>query len=263
MRIEKDPFLATGRTLWLDDLEHSYVDLADPTYLEFDYTKSIDDVVQVAFPEDPIEVLFVGGGGFTLPRAFVAQREGTRATVLELDPAVVDLARDELGLETGRDLRVQIGDGRIGIRDQPSATFDLVVGDAFGSLSVPWHLTTREFVAEVRRVLRPGGVYAMNVIDYPPFRFARAELATLQASFQWVGLIANTAQLDGTFGGNLVLVASDAPLDTAALEERTSRHGNVVVEGAALDEFVDDAPELTDDYAPVDQWLVQDRANAS
>jgi SAM-dependent methyltransferase len=183
--------------------------------------------------------------------------------VLELDPAVVDLARDELGLETGRDLRVQIGDGRIGIRDQPSATFDLVVGDAFGSLSVPWHLTTREFVAEVRRVLRPGGVYAMNVIDYPPFRFARAELATLQASFQWVGLIANTAQLDGTFGGNLVLVASDRPLDTAALEERTSRHGNVVVEGAALDEFVDDAPELTDDYAPVDQWLVQDRANAS
>ena len=147
MRVDHDPFRATGRILWLDDLRHSYVDLADPTLLEFDYTRSFSDAVDAAFPEgQALDALHVGGGGFTFPRYLAATRPGTRSTVLEIDPAVRDLARDELGLRTSPALRVRIGDARLGIRDEADDSRDLVVGDAFGSLSVPWHLTTREFV---------------------------------------------------------------------------------------------------------------------
>ncbi|HZJ28181.1 MAG TPA: fused MFS/spermidine synthase [Acidimicrobiia bacterium] len=259
MRVEHDPARASGRILWLDDLRHSYVDLDDPSYLEFDYLKSVHDVVEVALPDQPIDALFIGGGGFTLPRALAAERPGTRTIVLEIDPAVVDLAEDELGLETSEALEVRVGDARIGIRNAPTDGFDLVVGDAFASLSVPWHLTTREFLDEVRRVLRPDGVYVVNVIDYPPFRFARAELATFRAQFDFVAVIGSPFQLDRGVGGNLVLVAADDPANTAALEALVAEHGDTVLVGAALDAFIGSAPELTDDYAPVDQWLVRDR----
>ena len=60
------------------------------------------------------------------------------------------------------------------------AAYDLVVGDAFGGLAVPWHLTTREIAAQVRAGAAPGRRVRQNVIDYPPDRFTRAEIATLR-----------------------------------------------------------------------------------
>jgi MFS family permease len=260
MRVERDATRATGRVLWLDDLRHSYVDLRDPTYLDFDYTKAVTDAVAAARPgSGPLDGLYVGGGGFTLPRYYAATRPGSRATVLELDPAVPEIARDRLGLRTSAALRVDVGDARTGIRSRPDASADLVVGDAFGGLSVPWHLTTREFVADVRRVLRPDGVYVANVIDYPPFRFARAELATLREQFPWVAAIATPAKLAGQDGGNVVLGASGHAPDAAALERAVAAHGDTLATGGRLDAFVGDATVLTDDYAPVDQWLAGDR----
>ncbi len=259
MRVEHDVFRDSGRILWLDDLRHSYVDLADPTHLEFDYARSFADTVDTAFPAGrPVDALHVGGGGFTLPRYLAATRPGSRSTVLEIDPEVLELARDEFGLRTSPALQVKIGDARLGIRKQADDSRDLVVGDAFGSLSVPWHLTTREFMAEVDRVLRPRGVYVQNVIDYPTFRFARAQLATLRERFDYVAAIAPQSSFDGDFGGNLVLVASHRELSRQELAGLAAEHGDVVLDGAALDRFIGSAPVITDDFAPIDQWLRED-----
>jgi SAM-dependent methyltransferase len=259
MRVEHDVFRESGRILWLDDLRHSYVDLSDPTHLEFDYTRSFVDAIDTAFPaERPLDALHVGGGGFTLPRYLAATRPGSQSTVLEIDPEVLHLARDELGLRTSRALRVETGDARLGIRKQADDSRDLVVGDAFGSLSVPWHLTTREFVAEIDRVLRPRGVYVQNVIDYPTFQFARAQLATLRERFEYVAAIAPQSSFDGASGGNMVLVASHRALGRQELSELVAKHGDVVLDGAGLDRFIGDAPVITDDFAPIDQWLRED-----
>ena len=57
------------RILWLDDLRHAYVDLDDPTYLEFPYTQLLGDVVDAMAPAgEPIDAVHLGGGGFTIPR---------------------------------------------------------------------------------------------------------------------------------------------------------------------------------------------------
>lgn len=237
-RVEADPARASGRLLVLDDLRHSYVDLADPRRLEFRYAQQIGAAAQ-GLPEGPLRALHIGGGGFTLPRWLAAVRPGSRSTVLEVDPRVVQLGRDRLGLRTGPALRVRTGDARLLTEDEPSRAYDLVVGDAFGALAVPWHLTTREFVAEVRRVLRPGGLYALNLIDRGPLAFARAEAATLAEAFEHVAVLGTPD------GGNLVLLASDEPLARPALEP-----GERVWEGAA---FARGADVLTDGYAPVDQ----------
>ena len=255
-RVERDPDRPTGRILRLDTLRHSYVDLADPTHLDFAYTRSLAAVID-GLPPGPLAALHVGGGGFTMPRWLAATRPGSSSLVLELDPALVGLARRELGLRTGADLRVLEGDGRRGIAAQPAQAFDLVVGDAFGSEAVPWHLATAEMVAEVDRVLRPGGTYVMNVIDYPPQRFVKAEAATLRSSFSHVALVGPASSLRGASGGNHVLVASDGPIDLPGLRGRLGSRVDPqeAITGAELDRFTAGAEVLTDDFAPVDQLL--------
>ncbi len=256
-----DPEREGGRTLVLDGLRHSYVDLDDPSHLEFAYTRRIADVLAEQ-PAGPLDVLHLGGGGFTVPRHLAAVRPGSRSTVLEVDPQIPEIGRDSLGLVTGDDLRVEVGDARTLIAEQATAAYDVVVGDAFGSLAVPWHLTTTEMVEQVRRVLRPGGVYVLNVIDLPPLAFARAEAATLLAAFDDVALLAPADVADGDEGGNLVLVASDEPLPVAALGERAGSGAEpaVAVDRAAVEAFAGDAHVLTDDDAPVDQLLTPYRA---
>ena len=177
--------------------------------------------------------------------------------VSEIDPGVLEVDTERLGLETGPDLRVRVEDARRGVGRIDDDSRDLVVGDAFGGVSVPWHLTTTEAVEEVRRVLRTEGVYAVNLIDYAPLGFARAELATLREVFDHVALSADSVTLSGNGGGNLVAIASESPIDTAAIKRGFEEQavGWDVIDGDRLTAWIDDATVLTDDYAPVDQLL--------
>lgn len=258
VQVVEDDARDSGRVLVLDRLRHSYVDVEDPTYLGFEYMRAFGDVLRtVAPPGEPVDALHIGGGGFTMPRYLAARRPGTQSMVLEIDPLLVRVAREELGLGDLPGLRIRIGDARLGVREQASDAYDVVIGDAFGGQAVPWHLTTAEFLADVRRTMRPSGVYLLNVIDSPPLAFARAEAATLRSAFDEVALVAPRERLMGDAGGNLVLVASDAPLDLAGIREASEARGgdSLVVSGAAYDEFVGDAQVLVDGHAPVDQLL--------
>lgn len=256
--VDDDPARASGYVLRLDNLRHSYVDTEDPRHLEFAYVQALAAAIDSRAPEgEPLDAHHLGGGGMTLPRYLADTRPGTSSTVSEIDPGVVRIDRDRLGLDEVDGLRVRVEDARLGLREVPDDSRDLVVGDAFGGVSVPWHLTTREFVADVDRVLAPDGVYAANIIDYPPLGFARAEVATLRTVFGHVALAATPATVRGEGGGNLVVVASPVPVDAAAWQAAIDARGVgwQVIDGAALDAWVGDAPVLTDDFAPVDQLL--------
>jgi spermidine synthase len=257
-RVVTDDSRPSGRILVLDTLQHSYVDLQDPSHLEFRYIKVFADVLDGAAAGGPLRVLHVGGGGFTMPRYLRAVRPGSTGVVLEIDPGIVGLSRERLRLRTGPDLRVRVGDARRLIAELPAGAHDVVIGDAFGGLAVPWHLTTVEFTRSVRATLRPGGLYVVNVIDYPPMRFARAEVATLQEVFDHVVVVAPPAMLVNNRGGNVVLVASDEPINQDAIGARiAARAGEEQLVGGAA--FAAGARTLTDDHAPVDQWLARAR----
>lgn len=253
-----DPARPSGRELHLDTLRHSYVDLRDLTYLEFSYVQGIASIADVLRPAgQPVRALHLGGGGMTLPRYLAAARPGSRSVVLEVDGGVVDLVRRELPTRPEADIRVRVGDARVLVRDEPTGSYDLVVGDAFGGIAVPWHLTTVDMIEQVQRVLTPDGVYAANVIDRPPAAFLRAEIATVRAVFPHVAVLAPPAYLEGRDGGNFVVVASDRPLPVDAALDRARQRGTgyAALEGAALARFVGDAEVLTDDHAPVDQLI--------
>ena len=255
-RVVVDPVDRSGRILLLDDLRHAYVDLDDPRRLELRYVRIIGDALDVRRPGPPapVRALHLGGGGFTLPRYLEATRPGSRSTVLEVDDEVVELAREKLDLRTSDALEVKTGDARVLLRDEPSGAFDVVVGDAFGSLAVPWHLATREFLEDVRRVLKPDGLVALNLIDRAPLRFAKAEVATLLRVFRHVALVGDTAE-----GGNLILLASQRPIRTPA-PSRTENEQ--VLTGAEVRRFAGGADVLTDAHAPVDQLLTPRRSGS-
>ncbi|HSK26066.1 MAG TPA: fused MFS/spermidine synthase [Jiangellales bacterium] len=262
-RVAADPERPSGRLLVLDDLNHSYVDLDDPTYLEFSYVRRFAGAVEGWWPSgEPLRAVHVGGGGFTLPRWLAATRPGSDSVVLEIDDEVVELVRRELGLRTGPALRVEVGDARTSLVDLPAGSADLVVGDAFGSLSVPWHLSTVEAAELVRAVLVEDGLYVLNVIDRGDLALLRAEVATLQAVFGDVAVAAAPGTLvpgSANQGGNYVLVASPSGLPAdrlAAVADSVARRdaGADAVMVRPLSPLAG-GMVLTDDHAPTDQLL--------
>jgi spermidine synthase len=244
----------------LDGAPHSYVDLDDPTYLDWDYAKAVASVIDTAYPEGrPLRAYHIGGGGLTLPRYLEQVRPGTSSLVSEIDPGVVKIDTEQLEVKTGRGIEVRVEDARLGIGRLGDDSRELVLGDAFGGISVPWHLTTREMAHEVARVLTEEGVYVINLLDFGPLGFARAEVATLNVVFDHVALATevDTLTQGEQAGGNLVVVASNAPIDVASIAARISARGADwdVITGTDLAQWTGDAPVLTDDYAPVDQLL--------
>ncbi|MGZ4613744.1 MAG: spermidine synthase [Kineosporiaceae bacterium] len=210
-----------GWTLVVNGVPSSHVDLDDPTRLDFEYVRWFGDVLDVAAPEGaPLRVAHLGGGGCTVARYVAATRPGSRQVVFEIDAGVLDLARRAFGLRSSPTLRLVVADARAGLEDLPAGGRHVVVRDAFSGASVPSHLTTSEFLAEVRRVLTPGGLYLANLADSPHLNLARREAATALASFVQVALIAEPGQLHGRRYGNVVLAASDAALPWAPLERR-------------------------------------------
>ncbi|MFF6909721.1 fused MFS/spermidine synthase [Streptomyces sp. NPDC012389] len=262
-RIVADPDRATGRTLVLDGLRHSYVDVEDPTYLRFGYVRAIAAVADTAFPAgEPLAAHHIGGGGLTFPRYLASVRPGTRSLVSEIDGGVVRIDREQLNLGASSGIDVRVEDARLGLKRLEADSRDLVVGDAFGGVSVPWHLTTTEALRDVHRALRKDGLYAANLIDHGRLAFARAEVATLAEVFEHVAVIGAPVDIGldpaaTPVGGNMVVLASDRPLDASAIQKALDARetGWRIATGDTVTAWTGDAPVLTDDHAPVDQLL--------
>jgi spermidine synthase len=250
LRVEVDRRRPSARRLLSGLLEMSYVDLADPLHLEFEYMRRMGDVIDLAWPEHlALQAVHLGGAACTLARYLAAVRPRSRSEVYEHDERVVQVAERELGLRPSRALRVRIGDARALLARRGPNSADLIIGDAFDGPHVPGALLTLECALDVRRVLRPGGVYLLNVIDAPPLSVARGQVAALAEVFDELAVMAPPKLLFGKSSGNVVLIASDRALPVAGLAERAARdvvperllHGEELIEFRRLAVPVTDA----------------------
>ncbi len=238
--------------LTVDGAPQSYVDLDEPAHLEFEYALRLGHVLDTVAPSgSALDAVHLGGGALTLPRYVAATRPGSRQDVVEADRGLLDLVQERLPLPAGADIRLHAADARDWLTRARPGGADVVVGDVFGGSRVPAHLTSLAYAQAVRRVLRPGGVYAANLADGAPFAFLRPQLATLAAVFSELALIAEPSVLRGRRFGNVLLVASDRELDLATLARRTAADAFParVQHGAALRRLAGDAAPVRDEDA--------------
>src|SRR6478735_334717 len=210
VELERDPDDPDGVTVLVNGVPSSYLDLADPTHLVFEYMQQMAEVIDRMGPAGgPLDVVHLGAAGCALARAIHAERPGSRQLAIELDTALPELVRGWFDLPRAPALRIRAGDARAELEKLPDASADVVIRDVFAGDTTPRHVRTREMVAEVARVLRPGGVYLVNTADRPPLAGARAEVATIDRSFADVVVIAEPGLLRGRGYGNLVIAATD------------------------------------------------------
>ena len=218
VRFERDRDDPDGWLVLVNGVPSSYVDLADPARLDFEYQQWTAAVLHAVHPEPaPLRAAHLGGAGCALPRAVEAVRPGSAQVVFEVDERLVEVTRAAFGLRSHPRFRLRVKEGRAGVAGLPAGSQDAVVRDAFAGDAVPAHLRTREFLADVERVLARDGVYVANLADRPPMPHSRAELATALDVFADAALVAEPAQLRGRRYGNALVVASPAPLPLQAL----------------------------------------------
>ncbi|MGW0736776.1 spermidine synthase [Streptomyces sp. NPDC002851] len=238
--------------LTVDGAPQSYVDLDDPTYLEFEYAQRVVHVLDVsAAPGRPVDAVHLGGGALALPRYLAATRPGSAQQVIEADGGLRDLVAECLPVDPGADIRTHIADARAWLAAAPEDSADVIVADVFGGSRVPAHLSTLGYARAAERVLRPGGVYAANLADSAPFTFLRSQLATFRAVFEHLLVIAEPAVLRGRRFGNAVLVAAHHELDLPALTRRTAADAFParVEHGTAVRRLIGDATAVREQDA--------------
>jgi spermidine synthase len=236
-----------GWLLLIDRIRQSYVDLDDPTYLDFEYVQALADVLDL-LPDGPLAVTHVGGGACTLARYVAATRPRSSQIVLEPDAALTEIVRARLPFPRGVKIRIRPMGGREGVAGLADASADVVVLDAFHGGRVPAELSSAEFLADVARVLRPDGVFLANVADGPPMRYSRRLVSTVAAVLPQAALRADPAVFRGRRFGNVTLAASRASLPLGELTRVASSamFPQRLLAGSDLESFTGGAAPLTD-----------------
>ena len=139
--------------------------LAEPARLVFNYARMM--MAALYLNPAPRRILILGLGGGTLPSAFQRLLPAAAIDAVEIDPAVVRVARKYFAFEPSATTRVFEEDGRVFVKrmQRANVTYDLVVLDAFDHEYIPEHMLTREFLLEVKSLLGDRGVLAANTFS--------------------------------------------------------------------------------------------------
>jgi spermidine synthase len=270
IKLKRDTTRSGGEpleALILDHLVHSYTDLNDPLYLEYEYIRIYEEMVRwQADKRRSFKALFIGGGGYTLPRFIEAKYPQAGIDVVEIDPDITRVVKSYLGVSEDTRIRSFNEDGRwFVMNSKEQGSYDFIFGDAFNDLSIPYHLTTKEFAMQLKRLLKPDGLLLANVIDsFKKGAFMPSYIRTLEEVFGKgnVHLITLSSDYDHIGISTCVVVASSQRLDIDDFvktgkgkdgKEMTSH----VMPQDRLQQYLMERYSviLTDDYVPVDNLI--------
>lgn len=247
------------RLLVLDRLLHSIVDMDNPTELVYVYEQIYGEVVTSIYPTDGKgpDTLFLGGGGYIFPRFIEENYADTQIEVVEIDPVVTKINYTALGLSQNTRIVSYNKDARqffIGLNDD--VRYDVIFGDTFNDVSVPYHLTTLEFNEIVAQHLTEDGVYLVNIIDGHHLQFVRAYVNTLRQTFSEVHVSSAGIEPGTSSRQTFVIVATNNSEISLLLAEPPLAKD--FLSPAQLETYMQGAELLllTDDFVPVDNLLV-------
>lgn len=141
------------------------MDLTDPQKVVFPYARMT--FAGLLLNPQPSSILVIGLGGGTIPTVLATLYPDSQIDVVEIDLAVVDVARKYFAYSESERSRVYVQDARVFIKRAGlrGVTYDLVILDAFTGDYIPEHLMTAEFIEETARLLSPNGVLVANTFS--------------------------------------------------------------------------------------------------
>ncbi len=251
-------------TLYLDHLNHSRADLKNPFRLEYRYIRVFEELLRWrADGKGLFHVLFIGGGGYTLPRFVELQYPNAEIEVVEIDPEVTRTTQTYMGIPKDTKIRTFNEDARWFVMNcKEKGRYDFIFLDAFTDLSVPYHLTTKEFAVQLKGLLKPEGMLLTNVIDhFSKGAFLPSYIRTLEEVFGkgYVNLISVSPIYDSLGTSNFVVFAGSQKMDLSDFASEIKKISNQVMVSSIisqeqLQKYLQKRYSviLTDDYVPVD-----------
>jgi spermidine synthase len=198
-------------------VRQSVVKVGDPDHLELPYAPVM--LSGLALCPDPSRMLVVGLGGGSIPSFLHKHYPKTRIDAVEIDPVVVEVAKQFFGLNEDETLKTYVQDGRQFIEERPN-TYDIIFLDAFGSESIPYHLATREFLQAVRRSITAQGAVLADVWGPGANRLYPSMVRTYQEVFDELYVL----EVQGS--ANRILIALPRKLRVSR-EELAQRAGAI------------------------------------
>ncbi|MBP1733270.1 MAG: putative lipoprotein [Deltaproteobacteria bacterium] len=198
-------------------VRQSVFKVGDLDHLELPYAPVM--VSGLALCPEPRRVLVVGLGGGSIPSFLHKHYPKTRIDAVEIDPVVVEVAKQFFGFSEDETLKAYVQDGRQFIEERPNV-YDIIFLDAFGSDSIPYHLATREFLEAVRRAITPQGVVLADVWGPGSNRLYASMVRTYQEVFDELYIL----EVQGA--ANQILIALPRKLGLAR-EELARRAGAI------------------------------------
>ncbi|MDP9807003.1 spermidine synthase [Trueperella bonasi] len=210
-------------TIYVDGVESSAVDLADPAHLEFEYMQQIRIATNAMFTAGrPLRALHLGAAGCALARALEASRPNSRQLAIEIDAELATLVRDWIDLPSAPLLRIRAEDARQTL-DTNKGTWHLIVRDTFAAGRIPHHLATVEAHRKAADLLDSEGLYCLNIAGEAGLAPVYREVRALRESFPHVAGISDPAIVKGRRFGNVILIASHRRLPLAEISRHVGR----------------------------------------
>jgi len=248
------------RTLILDNNFHSAMDLNNPERIVYEYTKFFH--LGLLFVNEPNNVLFIGGGGFSAPKKFFVDYPEMIVNVVEIDQEVVNVGSEFFAVPEDERLKISTNDGRIFLRNT-NEKYNIIILDAYDKSYVPFHLMTREFNELVYEHLTEDGVFISNIITSIEGNSADlflAEIKTMKSVFPNVYIYPVVSDQQ-TVIQNVIVVAHKQE-DSVTKFELLARQDNASVElvQAIENEYkkninLESYKILDDNFAPVENYL--------
>jgi len=264
IRVEEDD---EARYMYFDRTLQSAMTLKDPTALRLVYSRYTS--IGLTFRPDAKKMLLVGLGGGSIPKKLNKEFPNLEIDAIELDPEVIRIAKDHFNVKEHKNLRLHAQDGRLFLA-RTQQQYDIIMLDAYFTDAMPFHLATKQFFELAQKKLAPNGVIVANLISAvtgPSGKIARSFIRTQRQIFPQTYIFASRRPDNVSLETiqNVIVVATrdKQRIDIKEIVKRASALDKGLFPDPVQDIAVayydrplpEDAPILTDDFAPTDNLL--------
>ena len=206
----------------------------------------------------PEKILFVGLGGGIMPMVVRKLFPDVEIDIVEIDPAIPNIAEKYFGFRPDSKIHIFIKDGRNYV-NRCKTTYDAVFIDVYNAYNIPFQFTTKEFYMQIKRIMNDKAICAVNVANMGKADFIADELLTIKDIFpsafifategntNYIPVIVNSTEITYKGFTNKVISCRNSSFFMGSRQSLLSRRLN----DQQVDKITGDGIVITDDYTPI------------